>query len=401
MESVKLDRERGQILVQVALMVVVLFAFVALALDVGHVYGGRRRMQNAADAGALAGAQEICFGGYETIAAAHTAAEAAAIEYAIDHNGAQTATVGFPDDYTVVVTAAQTLDTFVAGVIGISTANVRAEAAARCAGAQSAGGLWPLAFKQSVYTDTERIPCDEEFIVFASKDKDSGGLDCAPECCICDEDDVVDGSECDWATDCEGKCDCALIGPHMTTADRGWLLFPDPGDDRPDECKAHANCGANELACWLEEDHPGPIQIGDCIPGQPGVDASARKPIEERVGDVVSIVLYDRECGEEGDPDPLGDCPGTPYHVAQFGCVEVLAWEQSYDIPECGNANTACQAGKNLKAVRVRKVCTNTVDEEGHELYGKCISMSGQGSGNPKDWELKSVSLVQWPLADE
>ncbi len=39
-----------------------LFLFVGLAVDVGFWYGERRKMQNAADAGALAGAFEIRHG---------------------------------------------------------------------------------------------------------------------------------------------------------------------------------------------------------------------------------------------------------------------------------------------------------------------------------------------------
>ena len=52
----------GQTIVLVAVFMLALLAILALAIDVGHVYAERRRMQNAADAGALAGAREICFG---------------------------------------------------------------------------------------------------------------------------------------------------------------------------------------------------------------------------------------------------------------------------------------------------------------------------------------------------
>ena len=52
----------GQTLIIVAIAMLVLALFVALAIDGGHLLAERRRMQNAADAGALAGAWEICFG---------------------------------------------------------------------------------------------------------------------------------------------------------------------------------------------------------------------------------------------------------------------------------------------------------------------------------------------------
>jgi len=54
--------ERGQSLVLVALMMVGLLAFVGLALDGGQVFEMRRQVQNAADAGALAGVNEVATG---------------------------------------------------------------------------------------------------------------------------------------------------------------------------------------------------------------------------------------------------------------------------------------------------------------------------------------------------
>ena len=49
-----LRSERGQALIQFALMFMGLLAFVALAIEAGNVYGVRRQLQNAADASALA-----------------------------------------------------------------------------------------------------------------------------------------------------------------------------------------------------------------------------------------------------------------------------------------------------------------------------------------------------------
>ena len=43
-------------------MFFVLIGFLALAVDMGNAYVERRRMQNAADAAALAGAREMCLG---------------------------------------------------------------------------------------------------------------------------------------------------------------------------------------------------------------------------------------------------------------------------------------------------------------------------------------------------
>ncbi len=54
-----LHSSRGQAIVLMALLMVGLLAFAALAIDGGNTYVERRRAQNAADAGALAGAREL------------------------------------------------------------------------------------------------------------------------------------------------------------------------------------------------------------------------------------------------------------------------------------------------------------------------------------------------------
>lgn len=55
--NIKRKSENGQILVLLALAIVGLLGFTALAIDVGMVYSDRRYAQNSADASALAGAQ--------------------------------------------------------------------------------------------------------------------------------------------------------------------------------------------------------------------------------------------------------------------------------------------------------------------------------------------------------
>lgn len=390
MESVKLDRQRGQILVTVALMAVAIFAFVALAVDIGQIYGGRRRMQNAADAGALAGAREICFGGYTAWSDAHISARAEAHLYA-ERNGADEVEVSFvPDDYTVHVVAGQTLDTFFAGVIGIRTADVGAEARARCGGTVSAGGIWPLAFKQSVYTDTEQIPCDEPFMVFSSSDDQGPDLNCAPDYCYGEDGNELSEDQCgsDQYPDCDyevcsdNKCNCPAIGIHWDTDDRGWLRFPDAGPNRPDACKANDNCGAEALKCYIQYDHPGPIEEETCLPGNPGTNASVKQAVEERINHVLRVPLWD----EEPCTVPDGWCPGDPYHIVDFGCVEILSWEQAYKLSTWGS-NATC---RTFHAISARKICE---EDSGWE---DCSAEDAIGSGLPsEEWELRTVTLIE------
>jgi Flp pilus assembly protein TadG len=49
--------ERGVAAILVALVILVLLGFAALAIDIGHLFAVRNELQNAADAGALAGAR--------------------------------------------------------------------------------------------------------------------------------------------------------------------------------------------------------------------------------------------------------------------------------------------------------------------------------------------------------
>src|SRR5512139_563361 len=51
--------EQGQAIVIMAFAMIALLAFAALAIDGGNAYVERRRAQNGADAGALAGARQV------------------------------------------------------------------------------------------------------------------------------------------------------------------------------------------------------------------------------------------------------------------------------------------------------------------------------------------------------
>jgi Flp pilus assembly protein TadG len=62
-----LTNEKGVTIALVAILMTVLVMFVALAVDLGHLYVARNELQNAADAGALAGAHELYVGSNATL----------------------------------------------------------------------------------------------------------------------------------------------------------------------------------------------------------------------------------------------------------------------------------------------------------------------------------------------
>lgn len=124
--------EKGQTLVLVVLGFLAFVAVLALVLDGGNAYAAKRQAQNAADAGALAGAQYMCQHRQE--AGVIDAARNEAIKYGGVLNGAvdPPQVVLNIDAATVVVTATVTKNTFFAGLIGYNTVSPRAAAEAAC-----------------------------------------------------------------------------------------------------------------------------------------------------------------------------------------------------------------------------------------------------------------------------
>jgi len=378
--------QSGQTLIWVALGLTALLAAVALAIDVGHVYSERRRMQNAADAGALAGAWEICFG---DPAQALTTAEA----YATDRNGAETAVASYPngDTWRVNVVASESVKTFVAGVIGVTAMGVPAEAEAACSGARNLCGVWPITFRKERWDDMPQCPENDNvpFVVW----NDAAFEETEPK-----YTDPITGKEyylCD-VCGCEdipefGPTDerYFLIGP----GDRGWVNLPRP-EPPYEELECMDNCGSIQSVCVINSDggYTGLISLptGEddylCLPGQPGVATNILHAIEANLNEEINILIWDRECG--GGELNTGTCSGSPaYHIVQTGCAvatDVLA-VNLYVKPEFADiSGSASWCPKNVKAVLMEKRCT-------------CESVCGSTLGNepPQPGEVKAVSLTK------
>lgn len=148
----KLRREEGQNMVVVALAMVAMLAFLALVLDGGFAYAQRRRMQNAADAGTLAGARELALEGTDSQIYAKID------EYTRVRNGATSFEATYmpggepigagtvpPDAIGVRVEAVVAFPTFFAGVIGINELTVQAQAATQYGPLGAGGALLPMA----------------------------------------------------------------------------------------------------------------------------------------------------------------------------------------------------------------------------------------------------------------
>ncbi len=120
--------EKGAVMVIVALLLVVLLGFTGLVIDVGWATVERRNMVTAADAGALAGAADLCVGPAEAVQKAE--------EYAIQHNGADRAQIVVSDyekegdKRLITVVTEKDVDYKFARVLGFDGVTVKAQAKA-------------------------------------------------------------------------------------------------------------------------------------------------------------------------------------------------------------------------------------------------------------------------------
>lgn len=125
------DREAGQALVLVAMLLVGLMAVAGLAVDGGILFAQRRSLQNVADAAALAGAMQIDEDAYRAAGAVvldPAAAEQAATAYLanggdLDYSVAASAT-------GVEVNVSREAGTGFLRLIGIASMSIRARARA-------------------------------------------------------------------------------------------------------------------------------------------------------------------------------------------------------------------------------------------------------------------------------
>ena len=215
----KLFREdRGYSLVTFALLLGAFAAVLALVVDIGNAYVQQWQMQNAADAGALAGTQALALG---------EDAQQAAIEYA-QRNGAEDVTVTVDaGQKTVSVWAKKDFPTFVASILGIDTLAADSPAAAiHCAVSEMSAGVYPIA------VNWQNFVFGQEYDIFAGSGPGNFG----------------------WLT-WHGSPSVPTLCTSLTP----------PGDSET-FVDAHVPCG-----CYGD----GILNIGDWVQGKPGISNSS------------------------------------------------------------------------------------------------------------------------------
>jgi hypothetical protein len=137
--------ERGSAMPMLVLSMTIVVGSMALTIDGGNAFLERRRLQNAADAAALAGAEALALGG--------SVGEAAgtATEFAVDHNGASSADITVDGGQDVTVVAHSTSPTIFGCVLGQLTFDAAARAGATYAAVGALHtGVFPIAVHQDV-----------------------------------------------------------------------------------------------------------------------------------------------------------------------------------------------------------------------------------------------------------
>jgi len=228
--------ESGQVLVILALFMLSLVAILALVLDGGSIYLQRRHMQNAADAGAMAGTRTLALGGTAA------AAQATASQYAIAYNGADSANVAV-NSPNVTVTACENVAMTFARVLGLDSTVVCATATARFAAISEVVGLAPIAIKEFEYNYTTTYTIWDDV---AERDPATG---------------YISGSY------------------------RGWLNL---------RCIYPMDCpvaGAQDLKDWMHSGYPAKVKLNQWIRGDGGVKAAVIQ--QAYVGQELRIPVYD------------------------------------------------------------------------------------------------------------
>jgi hypothetical protein len=425
----KRSTESGQGLVLVALLFIAFAAILALVLDGGNAYAARRQAQNAADAGALAGATYMCE--YNSASGGETKA----VEFAVK-NGAVNPPQVLANLSTgsVVVTATVQEDTFFAGLIGINEVSPVAVAEAECRPPVGMGVMpvgWSCRERVDEYEILPGLGCAQEFgpgnvyilmdsVKVKSKDvskkcdpEETNPAD--PDYCYT-QNDIV----CDPLRDENGDGDVADV-VDRTTIDTG-TIDCDLDDDGLDELMAGGarswldldggGGGASELSNWIKNGFPNPIPPHTWLPEQSGVATSIFKDASFMVGKDVVLPVFNKLCpnypNSFSEPETLAACNyGTlddrskagssmNFHIITFAqfhvsCVQT-AKNRVWSEPALGlKKNDPCPG--HQKAVDNESIDDNDKTIEGYfttdQIYGY------GGSGNFVDAGTFVVVLVR------
>jgi Flp pilus assembly protein TadG len=318
-----LHQEKGQSVVLITLVLIGLVAMMGLIFDGGNAYFQRRRMQNAADAGALAGGRRLALANSAGDAsyAAEVAIKNAVNSYVTSNGGSASNTylhtffvdpnnnrIGTETSYIgsfgyvpstatgVSVTISTQFQTYFLSVVNINGGNVGASALVQTGAPSGVANLFPLTVPTGTLTTGNPPPGVCQF-----------GVDDPPPCQIWGENQGSDASSRQWTS-------FQVCGPG----------------------------GANFLSDILNGTATsGTIEIGDSICTSTGSIDSMASSLTPWVGKDVIIPIFDCTSADPTCPDYNSQSQGSnlQFHVANFG---VFKFEGYYFANNQNDGLTQC-----------------------------------------------------------
>ena len=318
--SKRMRRENGQSLILVAILLVVFIGILALVLDGGYSFFMRRNAQNAADAGALAGARVYCDYINSDINLGIELGKDKALEYVHENDA-----LVYPNDSTtdivisgnkVSVDTSIEFDNFFGRIFGRENTEAVAHAAAGCYSPTVAEGVLPVVWFCQPPLDPETATsedCQLQWITQLTLDTyltNPPMPKCDP---ICPELYIIMDS-LDIPEDIEDPCELYLIcdldgdleNDYLRDGGRAWAdldgkesAYP-AGSDVID-CYPTSSEGEPELEHWIDIGYECEIKPHTWVPEQYGVSAAIFKAVEDRriKNPYVILPVFDEYCDED------------------------------------------------------------------------------------------------------
>jgi len=300
--------ERGQTIIIFVLGMLIVIGFIALVIDGGNLYWQRRMAQNAADAGALAGAAVLCSPGSIGLSDAEkiTIAQNKAVEYVqanqalavvddiqvgslVDSDGQSSGRL----DYVEVDSTIQ-FETIFGGAIGVNSLSTSATARAVCMPAVAAEGPLPVSWTCKAEAAGEEDPecvidyqvgaaCDfgsDPYYIFADVHGDSQlGVSCA--------------LPADAGNPPAGTIDCSTVGIRIIENEVNGAWLDLTGTDSGDNVSAWTQSGFYGFPGYLSQHVWYPNVVNN-------FESSYNAIAESRLEHVVPVPVYDTVYA--GDP---------------------------------------------------------------------------------------------------
>ena len=342
--------ESGQTLVYVALSLVTLLLFVALAIEAGHLYAERRRMQNAADAGALAGVRELCLGG-----AAPTAV-AVARTYAVTKNGATWATPVASGQIPVRQCAGERQS--------LLRGTRRDRPRVDDGGGQRAGPLPEHHERLSHLADygqedtvSSAVPSDAEATRPSTLRSTTSIAIRSSMSATTSSPAETPVSQRGWYSSDPNSCNVPFLRGALNG---GYPQFP------VHRRELRRRRQRREDGRHRRRQRQGDHRLAGVAHGPSGLDSAVQLSRRQRSG-------ADGSCSCQKP----GSCQGG-YEVGAFACLEIMSWQKSYDVPrKPGNSK---QKAIGAIEARIRCDCTTLLRPEGRHPRPRRRTDPGAGA---------------------